>query len=1002
MAENIQTGPLQNLFNDIKKLIDFIEFKDVKLAKDNESTESKNESEMWMNAMVNKDSYITYREFWTLEMFKTVSNNVTSGQYKQYLAYPYSVPYIFQDYLREKGREKFFAHYEEKNNYYRMLTGLPPYGSTDFIYLSSELQQKYHVGNIPVHELSTYIQNQYIGTDEYKQVLEDNPDAGYLRYLGSYKMDLYTARNAKDFSIIRYPINNLDINPNLVKVFASTYADCREYVMVVLYNENFESVYEGYRDFMRFLILAYTLMHLGNKSLEQAISHHFLDDSLIHNILSMYGIDETMLTTKKIRRKLAANIYQLIQAKATTEVYYKLVDLLEYQDVVISKLMLMKGKSFDENGTVLESNEPYFLQLDITDDNIYDTIASGKAVKYSYKEITDADPTWWDLPDTRAIINNSNYSMTESKYITIEAVIHQMKYIFESIYFSRMVLDNKIDTETFMIDIPELFGKTMISLYDLILYMICATCMTAGLSGKITTESDEPLAIAGFNFDIDIESFREYVDSCKYIDKDRLMNFINNISMETYEDISKVFNDIMYPLREWLELELADTTNREAFREYENIYKALFTYDLTRNKFLDDFQMPLKNICDKYNISEEDIESFKYFYPRSLSGNAITVNDYNETSNSTRYSYPFLSNTNQVDWYIHIIIETDGHTDDRGYLYFHDILNSEDVRLLTNSDGTRIFMDYISEEEGWVINQQAVDQALKLIKQLEDDDLYNAYFQISIPNTNIHSNDKIPTSIQSIYKDILYDKVLMDCQGLSNPPDTYFEALRRTNLTLYDLLFKNDRFNYDRESWMNDVMSIITTIESKMSIHIKYYEQSVLGETLFFKPLVTLIERFKSTFVRIAKTGIKYIFDDKIDAGGNSNMLKFFDDPDVNMKMITSKSNQSIDIFGLYDTTNSTTYNIQINDRSEMIKQKEDGSISTKSKDISMGSLRMADEMMILKNGFPVDGNKFSWYSGDPELGHWNEEDYLIISQRNSKLSVDTEGWKDFTESYNG
>ena len=1001
MADSIQTGPLQNLFSDVRKLIDFMEIKDFKLARDNETTESKNESELWMNAIVCRDTYITYRNYWTLSMFRDIVNNVTLGQFEKYVESPYSVPYIFQEHLKEKGREAFLAGYVEKNNYYRMLTGLPSTLDSDYIYLSEELQEKFHVENKPVHELSTYVQNQYISTDEYKKVLEDNPDKTYLKYLGSYKIDLYTARNATDFSIIRYPINNLDINPNLVKVFGSLYADCREYVMVVLYNENFENMYEGYRDFIRFLILVYTLMHLGNKALEQSLSHHFLDDSMIHNVLSVYGIDESTLTTKKVRRDLAAQIYQLIRAKGTNEVYYKLVDILGYQDVVISKLMLMKGQQFDENGNVLDNNKPYFLQVDLKDDNIYESITSGKAVKYSYEEIIDTDPTWWDLPDTRKIINDSDYSMADSKYITIEAVIHQMKYIFESIYFSRMVLDNKKSTETFMVEIPELFGTTMMPLYDLILYMICATCMTAGLSGNITTESDEPMAIAGFNFDIDIESFTEYVNSCKYIDKDRLMNFINNISMETYEDISKVFNDIMYPLREWLESELSNATNKDEFLEYENIYKALFTYDMTRNKFLDDFKLPIEIICDKYGISIDDMNLFSFFYPRSLSGKAITVNEYNQNSNSSRYSYPFLSSTNNVDWYIHIVIESDGHTDDRGYLYFHDILNSTDVREITNPDGTRIFMDYISEEEGWVLNQQAVDQALKLISQLEEDDLYDAYFQISIPNTTINAGDKLPISIRGIFRDILYDKVSMDCQGLSSPPDTYFETLRRQNSSLYDLLFKYDRFNHNREAWINDVISIITTIESKMSIHIKYYEQSVLGEALFFKPLIKLIERFKSTYVRIAKTGVKYIFDDRIDAGGNSNMLKFFDDPDVNLHMVTTKSNQSVDIFGLYDTQASMKHKIVIDDRSQMIRQKSDGSVSTNYRDCTMGSLRMADEMKIFKNGMPVDGNKFSWYSGDPELGHWNEEDYLILTQRNNKLSVDIEGWKDFTESYN-
>ena len=47
-----QTNPLQNLFADIKKILEFIELKDEKEASDNETSESLLMSEMWMNTCV--------------------------------------------------------------------------------------------------------------------------------------------------------------------------------------------------------------------------------------------------------------------------------------------------------------------------------------------------------------------------------------------------------------------------------------------------------------------------------------------------------------------------------------------------------------------------------------------------------------------------------------------------------------------------------------------------------------------------------------------------------------------------------------------------------------------------------------------------------------------------------------------------------------------------------------------------------------------------------------
>ena len=1019
-----QTGPLQNLYIDIKKIIDNIETKNLEEANKYETDEISFHAQMWMGAQIKDDRYTTYSEYWTKEMFKEVQNNITERDFQALKAKPFSVPLKYRDVLLEKGREAFLSQYEEKNDYYRMLIGLPPIGTTSdqYVKLSPELQEKFHVGDDPVHLLPSYVQNMYMNTDEYKSHIVD-PKKAYLKYIGNNKVDLYTARNAKDFDIIRYPTNRSDINPNLLNIFASLYADYREYVMVVLYNKQLEDVYAGYRPFMGMLIMSFTLFQIGNKALESINDRKYLDDTILHITLSMYGIPDTLLMTKDTRRHLAINILKLIKEKGTSEVYYDLIDILGYQDVAISKLMLMKGQKFDIVGKALDDYEPYFLQLDLKDEDPYKTIVSGKAATYSVEEITANDPSWWqnfDDPDdpVTKLLKTKEYTQAESKYIVIEATIHQMKYMFESIYFAKMILDNKSNTDNFLFEIPDLLGTQKISVFDAILAIICTMCMSNGMTGEFNTNDNDLLAAAGFNFDINIELFDEFLETTSYVDKDKIRNFINALTITNESDIARVFNDVIYPMREWLENKIVSTTNRKEYTEYEAIYKSLFTYDLTRNVILDDFEMPIETIRKKYGISEADMEAFKHFYPRTMTGESVKVTEYNESTNSSRYRYPFLTLNNEITWHEHISFNTvENRMDDRGELYFHDILNCNDCRELTGlNSGQRIFMNYESDD-GWTVDKQAVEKAKSLIDNLPDDELATAFFQIYTPvlNSNgkyFEEGERLPASIRSsgVFKDILKDKIDMDIQGLSEPPKTYFEFLQRKNPTLFNFFCDYSRLRDEKSKdiWRNDIMTLIMTLESELSIHMKYLEQAVVGKELFFKPLVTLINHFKSMLVSIAKTGITYVFDDKMDIGGNSNMLKFFDD----MKFVVQFSTFSISgydsEFGLFDTEHKSVFRAILKDRCESITETIGEGFAAEQKTTHMGSIRMSDEMKFFKNGEPVDptGHESMWYSGEPGTGRWSNEDDVLMKTRTGTVRVqnapvDTEGWKDYVESYN-
>ena len=112
--------------------------------------------------------------------------------------------------------------------------------------------------------------------------------------------------------------------------------------------------------------------------------------------------------------------------------------------------------------------------------------------------------------------------------------------------------------------------------------------------------------------------------------------------------------------------------------------------------------------------------------------------------------------------------------------------------------------------------------------------------------------------------------------------------------------------------------------------------------------------------------------------------------------------------FGLYDTEHRAKYKIKLNDRSQMIRMSDDGSFDTTDRRSWMGSMRMVDEMKFFKNGKEIDPSRHTsaFYVGEHETGRWeHDHDFILKTRMNnervSNIPYDTEGWKDYIESYN-
>jgi hypothetical protein len=247
----------------------------------------------------------------------------------------------------------------------------------------------------------------------------------------------------------------------------------------------------------------------------------------------------------------------------------------------------------------------------------------------------------------------------------------------------------------------------------------------------------------------------------------------------------------------------------------------------------------------------------------------------------------------------------------------------------------------------------------------------------------------------------------MDMAGEAQPAKTYKEYIARKNPKLYALFSKA---KYAHDDWMNDMMNIVVAIENTLNMHLKYFEETTVGSDMFFKPLIMMIKYFKSYMIDFARSSLRYIFADKVDTGGNSNMLKIFDGIGKLIYHIILAGRGEKTEFGLYDTKNKITFNLLLHDSPEVIKttaKNDEGKIVNLRK-YYMGSTRLVDECKFFKNGKELDpsGQPSSWYSGEHGVGRFvDDSDHTDAAYNGtSKIQnapVDTEGWKNYVESYN-
>lgn len=521
--------------------------------------------------------------------------------------------------LRQKvvdlQKQKVIDSYEEKNDYYRMLYGLPPMADIEnknYIYVPAN---EYGVPtNVPIHELDSESIAIIQATDILDQIIDANPTKGFLNYLGSNRISIYTARKANNFEILAIR-NTQQIDELIIRDFEIMYAKARNYFMIAVYNSVYATNFEWYDEFIGFSILVMAVQRLISNIYKQGLTRDFYDLELIRYLFKSYSVPYIEEMDISYQINLAKNLNYLLQYKATDKVLYDVANLLGFYDIHIYKYYLVKSHRLDaENKPIFrydESGKPsydqmynfHFQQVELTEDDI-NTALTDDRKQYDYNTITGEDPYWVEDDELKNKLYETNFNNIISKYMSLDIAYKIVEMVYEVAHTVRMVIDDQRDYKNIKISIPKISNNEL-NMFDLIIFLCAVGARKLNLNGNVPLKPYQIASVYGFNFKANIQ---DIIDSIHNQEGDYskvspdLIQYMMNMRAFSLADVDRMYSNIK-DLRTMITEYLFTTKDKESYYQYLHLYKSILLsedvaelYKDTNGNIRDTYESLLENI----------------------------------------------------------------------------------------------------------------------------------------------------------------------------------------------------------------------------------------------------------------------------------------------------------------------------------------------------------------------------------------------------------------------
>lgn len=554
-----------------------------------------------------KNEYLANQ--YELECDQVYTDRYTSSARKLLEYYSVSELKMITDYSQERFNEflntaptnlerylRIFYEYEEPNTYYRMLYGKPPLNCEPKYWVLPKINNQWGLPpNDPIHDVSTnilmIIENDG-GLDYYKSLISVDKTFEYVNHMTTKKIYPFVARLAQKFDLLYLPTTEI---ANLSTDFRDVYQQCRDFIVLRYYSEAYHNKYEHYEGMMGLCILFQAIQQMHVKYLNADITRDFYDLDSIRVVYDAYSVPFFENIPTVYHQKIVKLMNRLLMYKGGNQVFFDLCTLFDYSDLQIFKYYLVREQRFDENfKPVFNYAETGELDYQATYDIFFAKgVIGGDPFnditnpdnRLDYNPVTYADPYWFNDSDLLNKIYTTEYNYTETKYIGLQMVFSMTKFLFETGYFIKMIMDNRYKVSLLRVSHGKLGSD--IDLFTLIIYIHAIIYQKLGYTGNIPTSIDAVGRVIGFNFADDIGLLINDIESDPYIsteDASMMLKLLRNMDITDIASCSTVYNNIK-ELYNIIDNRILKCKDPNVYYAYKHLYKILLTTEIQENIF---------------------------------------------------------------------------------------------------------------------------------------------------------------------------------------------------------------------------------------------------------------------------------------------------------------------------------------------------------------------------------------------------------------------------------
>ena len=640
MTRNIDldnTNPLEDLYEDFERIVKQAIIKFQVKAEMYETMETKMWADQYIAAKNKTDTFYSYTDYDEDDVREAglmhslhLIELVREGRYTE-------IPQMYHQPLLEVRRKNILDTFEEQNEYYRCLNGLPPLDreAKFWYYVPTSIAKRYKIDiDIPIHKIQDHYNAIEPGHGDYlihaleglgilDKIYKEHPYDEYVRYIGSKRISIEDARNAKNFEIMY--MNQGALKTIEYDEFKRIYEECRLYFMTVIYQREHRKVIEYYDNFIGMCIMLMAIWHLVQRAMPLGINREFFRDSGIRMLYEAYGVPYDMSIDDIQQKQITQDLNLLIQWKATNKCLYDICDLLSFTRINIYKYYLCKVQKYDVYGAPIiaykemfnndtgevdtvpdydKMFDVFFQKLELNDENFMESFYSN-VNREDYDQITTDDPFWWEDSKLYKELWETQFNYVESKYISLGINYSMTEMMYECIMVLKMLMKFREELSSITFTLPKIDPDLKVTMFDCVILLECLFCKKHHLRGEIIAIPTQVLNVLEYMHDIDNQDFtvdafgfdfdllqpgneegekvlRNVLDNLNEDDYKKFRNYLSILSIDgdaTNEEKVKAFNEMFKNLRglsDWISYKLSETHSRQEYEALKEFYRTAY------------------------------------------------------------------------------------------------------------------------------------------------------------------------------------------------------------------------------------------------------------------------------------------------------------------------------------------------------------------------------------------------------------------------------------------